>query len=230
MFTVPRRCLLIVSLALLVGCGTSTPQPTLTVVPTLPPPTSTPVPPTATSTQPPAATPTQTPEPTNTLVPPTDTPAPTATPAPTNTPVPTKTSTRKPITVTPRATSTPKPPAAPPLADAVRKALKQVESLGGAMDRLYGGGGAEACAPFMADFFGVLGAPKYDVATQPSNVQGAYASYRQAINSIADKVSSIAEVCLKGGGVPSRLSFDVARMSVNDAGSLLTNALTTLGQ
>ena len=230
MFAVSRRCLMLVILiAMLAGCGTSTSQPTPTVVPTEPP-TSTPVPPTATSTQPPTATSTQTPKPTNTLVHPTDTPAPTATLAPTNTPVPTKTSTRKPITVTPRATSTPKPPAAPPLADAVRKALKQVESLGGAMDRLYGGGGAEACAPFMADFFGVVGAPQYDVATQPSNVQGAYAAYRQAINLIADKVGSIAEVCLKGGGVPSRLSFDVARMSVNDAGSLLTNALSTLGQ
>ena len=54
------------------------------------------------------------------------------------------------------------------------------------------------------------------------------APYR--IDTIRDKVDSIAEVCRKGGGVPGRLSFDVARMAVNDAGSLLTNALSVLGQ
>jgi hypothetical protein len=133
----------------------------------------------------------------------------------------------------PKATTLPKPTAAPktpPLADVVRKTLKQVEALGGTMDRLYNGGGIEACAPFIADYNGVVGAPQYDVAAQPANVQGAYATYRQAISLIANKVSSIAEVCQKGGGAPSRLSFDVARMSVNEAGSLLTNALSALGQ
>ncbi len=223
MHFLPRCCLLfVVVIALLSGCVSATPAPAPTVVPTDPP-TATPVPPTPTSL--PTSTPTATPlPPTATLVPPTATKVP-----PTDTPAPTATATRKPITVTPRNTSTPKPPAAPPLADAVRKTLTQVESLGGALDRLYGGS-VEACRPFMADYNGVANSPQYDVAAQPANIQGAYAAYRQAISVVVDKVGAIAEICQKGGGAPGRLSFDVARMAINDAGSTLTGALNALGQ
>ncbi len=138
----------------------------------------------------------------------------------------------KAATALPRATPGPAPttkPRTPPLADVVARTRKAVESLGGAMDRLYGGG-FEACAPFMADYNTVVGAPTFDVSAQPSNVQGAYASYRQAVAIIQDKVDSIAGVCRKGGGMPGRLSFDIARTAVNDAGNLLISALAALGQ
>ncbi len=139
----------------------------------------------------------------------------------------------KAATALPRATSGPAPTAKPqtlPLVDVIARTRKAVESLGGAMDRLYGGGGYEACAPFMADYNTVVGAPTFDVSTQSDKVQGAYAAYRQAVAIIQNKVDAIANVCRKGGGVPGRLSFDVARTAVNDAGNLLIGALAALGQ
>lgn len=138
----------------------------------------------------------------------------------------------KAATALPRATPGPAPtakPQTPPLADVIARTRKAVESLGGAMDRLYGGG-FEACAPFMADYNTVVGAPTYDVSAQSTKVQGAYAAYRQAVAIIQDKVDSIAGVCRKGGGMPGRLSFDIARTAVNDAGNLLISALAALGQ
>lgn len=138
----------------------------------------------------------------------------------------------KAATILPRTTSAPAPtaiPKTPPLVDVIARTRKAVESLGGALDRLYGGG-FEACAPFMADYNAVVGAPTFDVAAQSDQVQGAYAAYRQAVALILDKVDAIAGVCRKGGGMPGRLSFDLARMAVNDAGNLLIGALAALGQ
>ena len=214
MRTVPRfLVLLVVLIAVMAACNTPAAPTAPIAVPTEPPIAP---PPSATATPPPTNTPLP---PTATAVPPTNTPMPTDTPTATSTstkPAPTK-------VVTPQPTAT-KKVTQPPLADAIHRTLGQVESLGGALDRLYGGSGAEACAPFMADYNSVVGAPQYDVSAQPANVQGAYASYRQAVSLIGEKVDSIAGVCRKGGGVPSRLSFDVARMAINDAGSMLTNA------
>lgn len=223
--TVPRRfLLLVISIAWLAGCGAATPQPTPTAIPTEPP-TATPAPPTATATAttPPTATPTQTPQPTNTRVPPTYTREPTVTPAPTNTPKPTKV-----VTLGPTAT---KKVAQPPLRDAIIKARDAVEAIGGAMDRIYHGGGGEACGPFMANYLTVANSPTYDVSTQPANVQGAYAQYRQGVEFVpASKISQIARICLEGGGSIGNLDFNEARQAVNTAGGLLTQALATLGQ
>ena len=44
------------------------------------------------------------------------------------------------------------------------------------------------------------------------------------------KVDSLHQLYESGGGGVNRLAFDVARMAINEAGSMLTNALTTLGQ
>jgi hypothetical protein len=231
MNTVSRCCLmLVVIIAMLAGCSTPTPAPTPTTVPTEPP-TATPVPPTATVVLTDTLIPpTDTPEPTATPRP-TNTPAPTATPEPTDTPKPTATATRKPITVTPRNTATPKPPAAPPLRDAIIKARDAVEAIGGAMDRIYHGGGGEACAPFMANYSTVANSPTYDVAAQPANVQGAYTQYRQAVAFVpASKISMIAKICQGGGGSIGNLDFNEARQAVNTAGGLLTQALAGLGQ
>ena len=130
-------------------------------------------------------------------------------------------------TTAPAATATPKQP---PLADTIVRTRQHVESLGGALDRLYHGGGAEACGPLLSDYFSVVGAPTYDVSAQPANVQNAYGLYQQAINLISAKLQSIAQVCLSGGGTVGRLDFDLARQSINDAGSLLTQAQQALAQ
>ncbi|MFN8594719.1 MAG: hypothetical protein U0559_00840 [Anaerolineae bacterium] len=145
-------------------------------------------------------------------------------------PTPTKgpTATPKPIG-TPKPTAT-KKAATPPLADAIKNTRNAVEAIGGAMDRLYHGGGSESCTAFMQSYFRIIGSPTYDVASQPSNVQGAYGQYRQAVDFISgSKVTQIAKVCLQGGGNIGALDFNEARQAVNTAGSWLTQALAALG-
>lgn len=221
MFAVSRRYLMFVVLIVLVAaCGTPTPAPTPTALPTEPPtatlvpptvaPTNTPIPPTATPVPP-----TNTAVPTATTVPPTDTPEPTATP------------TRKPITVTPRATSTPKPPAAPPLADAITRTRLAVEAIGGQMDGMYHGT-AGSCEALRANYQVAVNAPTYDVSAQPSNVQGAYGLYRQAIAIIVEHITQYDQMCAGGGGSVGKLAFDIARGKINEAGSLLTNAFNMI--
>jgi hypothetical protein len=117
------------------------------------------------------------------------------------------------------------------LRNAVIKARDAVEAIGGAMDRIYHGGGGEACAPFMANYSTVTKSPTYDVATQPANVQGAYAQYRQGVEFVpASKISLIANICQGGGGSIGSLDFNEARQAVNTVGGLLTQALASLGQ
>ncbi len=133
----------------------------------------------------------------------------------------------------PQVTAGPKPtpvPTQPPLAGSVKKTRNQVEDIGGAMDRLYHGGGSEGCTPLLADYFGIVGAPTYDVSAQPSTLQTAYDKYRAAINTIADGVAPIAKVCLTGGGSIGALDFNNARTQINEAGDLLGQALQLLGQ
>ena len=228
--TFHRYLMLSVVIAVLAACGAPATLPAPVTAPTDLP-SATPVPPTvtleptATPTTPPTATPTQTPRPTNTPVPPTNTPQPTATPLPTNTPRPAPTK-----IVTPKPTAT-KKVAQLPLRDAIIKARDAVESIGGAMDRIYHGGGGEACAPFMASYVAITQSPIYDVSTQPANVQGAYALYRQGVDYVpASKISQIAKICLQGGGTIGNLDFNEARQSVSTAGSLFTQALAGLGQ
>ncbi|MBI5565004.1 MAG: DUF1080 domain-containing protein [Chloroflexi bacterium] len=136
-----------------------------------------------------------------------------------------------PATLVPGATPKPvatKAPAAAPLADTIQRTRNAVEAIGGAMDRLYHGGGSESCVAFMESYRAVVNAPTYDV---PASQQGAYAQYRQAVDFIAgSKVTQIANICLSGGGNIGSLDFNEARQAVNTAGSWLTQALAALGQ
>ena len=196
------------------GCAVATPPPT---------PTATPAP---TDTPAPTRTPTKTSTPTKTA-----TSTKTATPKPTNTPTdtPTPTFTATPrVTNTPRATSTPTKPPVPPLLDLVTKTRVSVDNIGGALDRLYHGSGAESCGPLLADYYAVVGAPVLDVSGQPGNVQNAYGLYRAAIAIIVDKISKIRDVCEGGGGSMSPLDFDVSRMAINDASGMLGTAIGLL--
>jgi hypothetical protein len=137
------------------------------------------------------------------------------------------------------AASTPKPAAtkaataaagSTSMRQAVARALKSTEALGGALDRLYHGSGAEGCGPLMTDYLTIIGAPEFDASSLPGNEQSAYGPYRQAVNLIGDKVAPIARVCLSGGGTVGKLDFDMARQAINEAGSLLTQALNLIGQ
>jgi hypothetical protein len=190
---------------------------------------------------PPAPTETPSVKPTATSIKPTATPVPptaTATPEPTATatPEPTKTATLKPtkaVTAAPKETSTPKPtaaPKAPPLADAIRRTLGYVDDTGGAMDRLYHGSGVEGCEPLLVDYAGIIDAPTYDLAALPANAQNAYGPYRAAVALMSVKIRPIAMVCLAGGGNIGKLDFDTTRTAINEASSLLNQALGLLGQ
>lgn len=173
--------------------------------------------------------------PTPTLPPPTATSTPTQTPRPTSTPQPTRPPDTPTLTATRSVTKTPVRPSAtpvpsPPLANTVQTTLNRVNSLGGALDRLYWGGGAEACKPILADYYGIANAPTYNVSAQPANVQNAYASYREAVSIITQKFGVIRSVCEGGGGTISKLDFDIARMAINDAADRLNAALRALGR
>ena len=189
MHSVPRRLLLlVVSIALLAGCGTPTPPPTPTAIPTEPP-TSTPVPPTTTSV------PTNTPIPPTNTPQPTDTPAPTATPLPTNTPKPTATK-----AVTPKPINT-KNAAAPvstgggvsskpsTLAASIEQSFNAARGIVSHLNEMASGAGVEVCAPLIAKYQGIHTAPTYDVTGQSTEVQNAYAAYRNGI-SIVDTLGA----------------------------------------
>jgi hypothetical protein len=116
----------------------------------------------------------------------------------------------------------------PPLLTIVETTLNHVHAIGGAMDRLYHGGEAEACEPLLVDFYGVVDAPTLDVTGEPAWMIDAYLMYREAVDIIVEKVGVIRDTCEAGGGSVGDLAFDVARMGVNDAGSRLEGALQLL--
>ena len=215
----------------LAGCGVSAPtptpaQPTAVSVPATEAPTA--IPPTSTSTStatplPPTNTPTLKPTNTATVTP---TEPPTATLTRTPAPKPTRTKGPAPTAVLKATTA----PQTPPLVNTLFQTLKHIQDIGGAMDRIYGGGGAEACAPFLADYNGIVNWPVYDMTGQSGATQSAYGLYRQAIGIIADRVRSIQEVCAAGGGGISNHNFNNARAAINDAGDLIGQALRLMGQ
>jgi len=131
----------------------------------------------------------------------------------------------------PRATAVPAPtstPEAPPLVTLLEETRNHAFAIGGAMDRIYHEGRPEACAPLLSDYYAIVNAPAFDVSSQPSNVQTAYALYRDAIGIIADKIGKIRDICESGGGTIGGLDFDVCRMAVNDAIDRLSAALSYL--
>jgi hypothetical protein len=91
------------------------------------------------------------------------------------------------------------------------------------MDGIYGGRSG-SCTELRANYSTVVSAPTYDVSVQPSNVQGAYSLYRQAIAIIVERISPYDKMCAEGGGTVGQLAFDVARGKINEAGSMLTKA------
>jgi hypothetical protein len=230
LFAVSRRCLmLIISIALFAGCGTATPPPTPTVVPTEPS-TSTPIPPTAT------------PLPTNT---------PTATPRPTNTPVPTKTSTPKPtkiVTVVLKPTKIaptdqPKPPtsssgASANMKEAIVLARNAVEDIGGELDHWipYGFHAFPRrakdinCAKILNDHAVVSNVFQMDTGAASPQAQAAYQLYQKAIDQYKTKVGSIADLCSADENLLTLRGAEAFRIAITEVGVTLTDAQNALGQ
>ena len=154
-------CLLLSS-AVLVGCGSSaTPYATSTLPPTIAPsPTYTPYP-------------TPTPEPT-----PMPTLTPTATPTATTTPTPTP-------TLTPSPTATPTPDVAALLLWALRNTNQQLLEFGGLIDGGIRAGEIHA-QPVVDLYDAIVGAPTFDVTGCDAVTQRAYGNYREAVEVFRD--------------------------------------------
>jgi hypothetical protein len=148
-------------------------------------------------------------------------------------PTPTTAPTKVPGTPGPKPTA-PQPTtagvSASALLNAIVKARLAAEDVGGALDRLYGGSGAEGCGPLLADYATIAKAPTFDVSAQSPNVQNAYGLYRQGVELLIVRLAPIAKVCLGGGGGIGKLDFDMARTAINDGASLLTQAQNAIGQ
>jgi hypothetical protein len=132
------------------------------------------------------------------------------------------------VTSTPRHTSTPSKPPTPPLLDTITRIRAHIDNIGGAIDRLYHGGGAESCDPLLADYYAVAAAPEFNVSGQSGNVQGAYGAYRQGVAIVIDKISKIRDICEQGGGTMSDLEFGISRTAIADASNLLGSAIGLL--
>jgi len=224
--------MLILSSAMLAACGTPTPAPTPTTVP-IEPPTSTPVLPTATSvpTNTPVL-PTNTPAPTTTPRP-TETPAPTATPLPTNTPKPAPTK-----AVTPKPTGT-KGAAVPPssgggvsskpstLATSIEQSFNAALGIVSLINEMASGGGAELCMPLIEKYQGIHNAPTYDMNGQATEMQNAYAAYRNGINILDTQGAKILS-CGQNGGPIGALDLGVMQYPLGKAVESLGQALDTI--
>ncbi len=112
-----------------------------------------------------------------------------------------------------------------PLPDAVTRVHAAVTTLG----RMFQSGGGD-CGILLHEYNALVSAPTYDVSAQPSNVQGAYSLYRQAIDLAVPKLMSAADVCNKGGGKIGWIDFATTGPVLTQAEGLLNQALSALGQ
>lgn len=116
------------------------------------------------------------------------------------------------------------------LLEAVERTRQAVASLGAALDRATGSGNPETCDPVLADFGALEQAPVFEVGAQPSNVQTAYAVYRQAVSDVLSKADSMASLCRHGGGSLSANDYARTRLALKTAEGMLINALSMLQQ
>lgn len=232
MFAAFRPVLILaVLMTTLAACGTSTLQPTSTVVPTKPP-TSTSVPPMATSAPTTTPFPTNTPRPTATSRP-TETPAPTDTPLPTNTPKPAPTK-----AVTPKPTNT-KGAVVPPLSGggvssqpsklekSIEQSFNTAQGIVSVLNQMSSGGGVELCAPLIEKYQGIHNAPTYDMTGQSTEMQNAYAAYRNGINTLDTQGAKILS-CGQNGGPIGALDLGVMQHPLGKAVESLGQALDTI--
>lgn len=227
MRNVLSKFLPVVLAILLTGCAAATPTP----MPTPVPPTAT-VEPTAT-----AVPPTVTPEPTatSTPVPPTATPLPptvTATPAPTATPQPTNTPKPAPTkVVTPKPTNTKAPVVSSgggvssqptTLEQSIEQSFNTALSMIGLINQMISGGGVENCAPLIAQYQSIQHAPTYDMTGQVSELQQAYAAYRNGISILETRGATLLSCGQNGGPISS--------LDLGPVNTTLTKSVDAFGQ
>lgn len=179
--------------------------------------------------------PTQTPYATHTPYPtaspyPTYTPFPSMTPtaAPTDTPVPTNTATRQ-AAAQPTAT---RADASAALLAAMKDSRADIESFGGLIDTALREGFVD-CLVVVNTYDAVAGAPTFDVSGSSSLIQGAYGSYRAAIDIFTTGARDMTQNCRdfladpSGGTIPFQ-QWGLARQKVNDALNVLIPAIDSL--
>jgi hypothetical protein len=177
----------------------------------------------------------------NTPLPPTNTPAPTATPRPTNTATSLPTNTPKPTAtkaVTPKPTST-KGAAAPGstgggvstkpsnLATSIEQVFNAAQGIVSHLNELASGGGVEVCVPLIAKYQGIHNAPTYDMTGQSTEVQNAYAAYRNGI-SILDTLGATILSCGQNGEPIGALDLGPMQRPLGQAVNSFGQALDTI--
>ncbi|MEW5985585.1 MAG: hypothetical protein AB1791_03030 [Chloroflexota bacterium] len=176
--------------------------------------------------------PTHTPYATHTPYP-TDTPYPTYTPfptlpAPTETPVPTNTATRQ-AAAPPTAT---RADVGSTLLAAMKDTRGDIESFGGLIDVALREGFVD-CQEVVDFYDGVAASPTFDVSGSSGLVQGAYGSYRAAIDIFTTGARDMTQNCRdflanpSGGTIPFQ-QWGLARLKVNDALNVLIPAIDSL--
>jgi hypothetical protein len=115
-----------------------------------------------------------------------------------------------------------------PLIDAVRRVQTAISQIGLAYQRA--GSQTQECDPFINEHNVLLNAPAYDVSAEPANVQNAYGLYRQGIELALSKSSTVVDMCNRGGGTLGWLDYGQSLPVLKQAQSLITQALSLLGQ
>lgn len=115
------------------------------------------------------------------------------------------------------------------LVDAARRVLTAISQIGLAYQRA-GSGQTEECDPFIHEHNILVNAPTFDVSAEPSNVQNAYALYREGIDLVVAKSAVVVDMCNRGGGMLGKLDYSQTLPTLRRGEKLLNQALSALGQ
>ena len=108
------------------------------------------------------------------------------------------------------------------LRDSMVNARFIMEQMGGMLDRLYRG--EPGSCPDFEDYYGQLvGTATYH--SVPADWQGVYNDYVWAVENGIGTNENIYLLCDEGGGILTKLNYDVARVGINDSLSRLGPAI-----
>ena len=116
-----------------------------------------------------------------------------------------------------------------PLIDAVRRIQTAISQLDLAYQHA-GSGQSQDCDEFIHEHNVLVNAPTYAVGNEPSNVQSAYALYRQGIDLALSRTSIVVDMCNRGGGRLGDLDFTQSLPVLKRAQGLVIQALSLLEQ
>ncbi|GJM42995.1 MAG: hypothetical protein DHS20C20_32770 [Ardenticatenaceae bacterium] len=155
-------------------------------------------------------------------------PTQTPTPLPTNTPAPTASS---------QESAAPPPAAEPNLEETLLNTMLQtrtnMQNFGGMIDTALNSGGI-SCVAVVETYDNIVLAPTLDVSGASPTAQGAYASYRAAIDVFGNGARDMAENCRtaitnNSGTSIGFQQWGLARQQVNDAIDIIHPAIQSLG-